>query len=198
MRSLDDATPEEWTEASRKARGLDTPPQQVYSKNREKVDIVTQEDLDALFADGSFTSPEGHDTYEEYLAAREKIQPLSANMRNSVEALVDGIGIDLDAPLSEEGSHYKDRAIQPINDILDERGTTYGKFIDNATVAQELKERIITTPNWRIAEYDQQEALHMICSKISRLTVGDINHIDSWRDIAGYATLIADRLEGVE
>ena len=32
----------------------------------------------------------------------EKIQSLTASMRNSVEALVDGIDIDLDAPLSEE------------------------------------------------------------------------------------------------
>lgn len=85
-----------------------------------------------------------------------------------------------------------------IDNILEERGTTYGKFINNATVAQELKYRIFTTPNWRTAEYDQQEALQMICSKISRLTTGDMNHIDSWRDIAGYATLVADRLEGEE
>lgn len=32
----------------------------------------------------------------------EKIQPLTASMRKSVEALVDGIDIDLDAPLPKE------------------------------------------------------------------------------------------------
>ncbi len=29
-------------------------------------------------------------------------------------------------------------------------------------------------------------------------TIGDPNYADSWVDIAGYAKLVADRLEGVE
>jgi len=43
---------------------------------------------------------------------------------------------------------------------------------------------------------DQAEALDMIFSKIARILNGDPNHLDSWTDIAGYATLVADRLEG--
>ena len=83
-----------------------------------------------------------------------------------------------------------------VNDILEERGTTYGAFKDNARVAQTLKRVCAGTPNWKLAEPDQQEALDMFCSKMSRLLTGDINHLDSWQDIAGYATLVADRLEG--
>jgi hypothetical protein len=45
---------------------------------------------------------------------------------------------------------------------------------------------------------DQQEALDMICHKIGRIVNGDPNYADSWVDIAGYATLVADRLAGVE
>lgn len=36
----------------------------------------------------------------------------------------------------------------------------------------------------------------MIAVKIARILVGDCNHPDHWHDIAGYATLVADRLEG--
>ena len=43
---------------------------------------------------------------------------------------------------------------------------------------------------------DQIEALDMIASKIARVVNGNPNHIDSWIDIAGYATLVADRLQG--
>lgn len=32
----------------------------------------------------------------------ERLQPLTANMRNSVETLVEGVEIDLDAPLTDE------------------------------------------------------------------------------------------------
>jgi hypothetical protein len=38
----------------------------------------------------------------------------------------------------------------------------------------------------------------MILHKIARIVNGDPNWSDSWRDIAGYATLVADRLDLVE
>ena len=43
---------------------------------------------------------------------------------------------------------------------------------------------------------DQAEALEMIVHKIARIINGDADYSDSWRDIAGYAMLISDRLEG--
>jgi hypothetical protein len=43
---------------------------------------------------------------------------------------------------------------------------------------------------------DQQEALDMIFAKIGRIINGDADYADSWIDIAGYAKLVADRLEG--
>jgi hypothetical protein len=42
---------------------------------------------------------------------------------------------------------------------------------------------------------DQREALDMIAHKIGRILNGDPNYADSWVDIAGYAKLVADRLE---
>ena len=42
---------------------------------------------------------------------------------------------------------------------------------------------------------DQLEAMNMIVNKIGRIYNGDPHYSDSWRDIAGYATLVADRLD---
>lgn len=94
-----------------------------------------------------------------------------------------------------------------LNQTLQERGARYGKFINHARVTQELKQVIADhTPGGRIRgahhgpnfEYDQQEALDMICHKIGRIVCGDPDYADSWHDIAGYAQLVADRLNGVE
>jgi hypothetical protein len=38
----------------------------------------------------------------------------------------------------------------------------------------------------------------MICHKLGRIAAGDIDYADSWHDIAGYAKLVEDRLNGVE
>jgi hypothetical protein len=85
-----------------------------------------------------------------------------------------------------------------ITEILDERGKRYGKFKDHAELCQKLKHTMILTDVWQILEPDQREALEMICHKIARILNGDPNYADSWVDIAGYAQLVADRLQGVE
>ena len=45
---------------------------------------------------------------------------------------------------------------------------------------------------------DQKEALFMIAHKIGRIINGDPDYADSWIDIAGYAKLVGDRLNGEE
>ena len=87
-----------------------------------------------------------------------------------------------------------------INEILDERGRRYGKFKDHAEIAQQLKGVIGAYEASRGCDLDpdQREALEMICHKIARIINGDPNYADSWVDIAGYAQLVADRLQGVE
>lgn len=82
--------------------------------------------------------------------------------------------------------------------VLSERGDEYGKFIDNSSIAQDLKRIVHNQFGWEAADSDQQEAMDMICSKLSRLLNGNVNHVDSWVDIAGYATLVAERLKGNE
>ena len=79
--------------------------------------------------------------------------------------------------------------------ILNERATTYGSFEDVAGFAQEIKNAIRMCNNSELDD-DQIEALDMIASKIARIVNGNPNHRDSWLDIAGYATLVADRIQG--
>lgn len=85
-----------------------------------------------------------------------------------------------------------------VDNILNERASTYGVFYDLADVAQHLRRSIHhhLAVRGKILSPDKDEALTMICSKIARIINGDDDHIDSWRDIAGYAQLVADRLEG--
>ena len=85
-----------------------------------------------------------------------------------------------------------------VEKILDERATTYGSFINVALFAQEMKEIIRSALDEQNVslQADHLEALDMIASKIARIVIGDPHHVDSWIDIAGYAKLVADRLEG--
>lgn len=84
-----------------------------------------------------------------------------------------------------------------LEDTLKDRGEKYGPFTGHAEVTQELKSVIVR----RLAVHgkklapDQQEALDMIVHKIGRIVNGDPDYADSWVDIAGYAKLVADRLE---
>lgn len=84
-----------------------------------------------------------------------------------------------------------------IDDTLKERGTRYGKFAQHAEVAQRLKRAIAAelAKRNKILADDQMEALDMVCHKIARIINGDPDYADSWTDIAGYAQLVATRLE---
>lgn len=80
-----------------------------------------------------------------------------------------------------------------IQSTLQERGSRYGDFIDHAGLSQGLK-NAMASRGWHELSCDQKEALEMICHKIARILNGDPNYADSWHDIAGYATLVANRL----
>jgi hypothetical protein len=84
--------------------------------------------------------------------------------------------------------------------VLAERGARYGKFTGHAEISQSLKHTVYRAAAERGTKLkpDQVEALDMICHKIARIINGDPDYADSWVDIAGYAKLVADRLEGVE
>lgn len=92
----------------------------------------------------------------------------------------------------------KPQAASPtVQTILAERGTRYGVFANHAFIAQELKAIMQDTNNWKLHNLtpDMKEALEMIQHKIGRILNGDPNYKDSWVDIAGYATLVAETLK---
>jgi hypothetical protein len=85
-----------------------------------------------------------------------------------------------------------------VDAILNARGSRYGNFLDHARVTYKLKEvaRNFAEEKGKTFAVDQCEAMDMIFHKIGRILNGDPNYADSWIDIAGYAKLVADRLEG--
>lgn len=87
--------------------------------------------------------------------------------------------------------------MKDIDATLTARGQRYGKFEDQACIAQCMKNFMRDTEGWQRMDDDQKEALEMIQHKVARLLNGDPDYHDTWHDIAGYAKLVADRLEGV-
>ena len=85
-----------------------------------------------------------------------------------------------------------------VTETLTERGIRYGKFKDHAELSQQLKEVMQCADGWNHLEPDMREALEMIQHKVARILYGDPTYADSWHDIAGYAKLVDDRLNGVE
>lgn len=87
-----------------------------------------------------------------------------------------------------------------VDAVLEERGKRYGKFTDHARITQEFKALAyhFMEEGGKVMQPDQIEALDMIFHKIGRILNGDPDYADSWVDIAGYAKLVADRLEGKE
>lgn len=83
-----------------------------------------------------------------------------------------------------------------INALLDERARTHGDYAVHALITQDLK-RVIThhvADLDRRLDDDMQESLDMITHKIGRIIAGYPAEPDHWRDIAGYAQLVANRL----
>ena len=82
-------------------------------------------------------------------------------------------------------------------DVLKERGSKYGNYAEQTRISADIVKAMSRPINRRNLhlEPDQADALQMFAVKISRILNGDPDYSDNWRDIAGYATLVADRLD---
>lgn len=86
--------------------------------------------------------------------------------------------------------------------VLADRRQRYGSFEGHAAISQALQKVVYkgfakrgdgkTAQDMTDA---QREALFMILHKVARIVNGDFNYDDSWRDIAGYATLVTNLLD---
>ena len=89
-------------------------------------------------------------------------------------------------------------ATTSVDNVLDDRAKDYGKFIEGAEIMQMLKRLVhnyIEDRGTPLA-FDQREAIDMIIHKLGRIINGNPDKVDHWVDVAGYAKLVADRLEG--
>lgn len=80
-----------------------------------------------------------------------------------------------------------------IRETLNERGKVHGDYSDHARMSQMLKNIMASGKNWKDLEDHEKETLEMVAHKIGRILSGDPHYHDHWHDIAGYATLSADR-----
>ena len=81
-----------------------------------------------------------------------------------------------------------------ITKILNERGDTYGDYTEMAAVSQAIKDAVLQGS--ALLNPAQRESIEMIAVKMARIACGDPDHVDSWDDIAGYATLISNLIRG--
>lgn len=82
-----------------------------------------------------------------------------------------------------------------VRTILNERRNQHGRLTDHARVCQAMKRAMRDSLGWEILADDMKESADMIVHKLARTLSGDPSYIDHWLDIAGYAQLVADRLE---
>lgn len=91
-----------------------------------------------------------------------------------------------------------------LKETLTERGSNYGPFKGHARITQLLKillkQKLDSNESYLgMPHYEQHvinEALDMICHKLGRIVNGNPLYLDSWHDIAGYATLVETTLKG--
>lgn len=81
-----------------------------------------------------------------------------------------------------------------IKETLQNRGSRYGSFEDNAKITQALCDVLKGAPNYSKLQKEHLEAFHMIFHKIARAVCGDPDYVDNIHDIIGYATLLENFL----
>lgn len=79
---------------------------------------------------------------------------------------------------------------------LKERGGRYGTFETHADFAERINQVYESSDNWSTMKPDAKEALRIIANKIGRILNGDPEYNDNWHDIAGYAMLVENRING--
>ena len=83
-------------------------------------------------------------------------------------------------------------------DLLKERAKTHGNYEEKTKFIQYSKEYMRNQAGWNRLGSDEKESLDMIETKIGRILYGKPMNKAEWEDIAGYATLIIQRMESDE
>ena len=83
--------------------------------------------------------------------------------------------------------------MKDIEDMLNERQKTHGDFSEIARLVNDA--RNVFSGAFTACNPEQLLAFDMILLKLARITVGNNDNEDNWRDIAGYAVLGARSIE---
>ncbi len=84
-----------------------------------------------------------------------------------------------------------------VQETLEQRGEVYGDYKGSVSVRSEIMAIIVyryVTTHGKIMPKSDEIRIYDIVNKISRLAVSP-KHIDTWLDIAGYATLAKEELD---
>ena len=141
-----------------------------------KVDICTDR-----------SKPLSRSDYEQY--CKEQDEKLLSDIDN---ALIRH-GVEKEQPSTQQETQL---GSQSTDQMIAERGQRYGRFEDGAEIMQQLKHIAHMSQAWERMKPIQREGMDMILHKIGRVLYGDPFYDDNWKDIAGYAKLIADYLNG--
>jgi hypothetical protein len=79
-------------------------------------------------------------------------------------------------------------------EVLNERETTHGDYRDTARIAQRLKDAVRREASFDVLDDTAKESLDLICTKVARILSGNWREPDHWKDIAGYSSLVGERL----
>lgn len=156
---------------------------------------------------------EANAALEEMLEMPPTPEPRKITLSPTQVALANKLGIPLEtfvkAGIANGTLQYDDEKLPLLGDegveteaevdeILNARAKNYGKFIEGAEIMQMTKRLVHNYIEQRgtAMAFDQLEAIDMIIHKLGRIINGNPDHLDNWVDIAGYATLVVDRLNG--
>lgn len=78
--------------------------------------------------------------------------------------------------------------------LMDDRKQTHGAYHEYAMHEQALRELFHSVPNWEAMTATQRSVLENIAGKLARILTGSPHHIDTWRDIQGYAQRAIEEL----
>ena len=166
-----------------------------------KIDTLDDNDsyLDYSNAIGGCVTWQRKESLNDQVASAEKARQEQAQCKlQTVETnesdLVNAGQKILDGFTQPEELPFIDDEPTGVDGTLAERQSTYGDFEDVAQTTEQLFQVIKGGASFVDFTDEQRMALYMICSKIARLTNGDVNYIESWHDISGYATLIENSL----
>ncbi len=88
-------------------------------------------------------------------------------------------------------------ATKSLDETLEERGSVYGDFGGNLYLRQQMMSAIETrykAVNGHSLSNEQRHLFQDVIAKLARLAATP-SHLDSWHDLAGYATLIEGILQ---